>query len=339
MSALKNYQQNYGAFPQVRLRRPRRYQWSRDLMAETTLSVRDLIWPIFLREESLSAEVPSMPGVQRFALQELVDQVGPAVEYGLPLLCLFPALDVKRKNEKASEAFNEKGLLLEAVRQLKKAFPQVGVMTDAALDAYTSHGHDGLVVNGHVDNDKTVEALCRHALLQAKAGADIIGPSDMMDGRVGAIRTYLDEHGYDQVGIISYAAKYASAFYGPFRDALNSQACLKQGDKMTYQMDPANSDEALREAALDIQEGADMVMVKPGMPYLDVISRIKSTFKIPICAYQVSGEYTMIRVAADAGYLNYERTMMEALISFKRAGACAILTYAAPEVAARLKKG
>jgi porphobilinogen synthase len=328
-----------GQFPQTRLRRSRLYSWSRCLVAEHGLSAHDFIWPLFVRDLTLPADITAMPGVQRFTVDEITEAVGRALEVGVHVVALFPCLPIDVKDEQASRAFDPQGILCEAVRRLKAAFPHIGIITDAALDPYTSHGQDGLVVDGHIHNDLTNQALARHAVLQAQAGADIIAPSDMMDGRVKVIRQALDDAGFENVAIISYAAKYASAFYGPFREALNSSQCLGGGDKKTYQMNPANVNEALREAALDIQEGADMIIVKPGMPCLDVIRQIKENFKIPTLAYQVSGEYAMMQLAAQHGLVNGERIMMESLIAMKRAGADGMLTYAAPQVAKLLKDG
>lgn len=329
----------YGAFPATRLRRNRLHDWTRKLIAEHYLRVEDLIWPIFIRDKSLSDSIPSMPGIKRYGLKELIKEIEPTIKLGIRSVALFPAHELQHKDEQASLAFEENGLLSQAIRLLKQHYPSLGVITDVALDAYTSHGQDGLVVNGEIHNDMTLEALARHALVQAKAGADIIAPSDMMDGRIKVIREALDQNGFQHVGLISYAAKYASSFYGPFRDALNSKACLGQADKKTYQMDPANVNEALREVALDLQEGADMVMVKPGLPYLDVIKLVKDTFKVPTIAFQVSGEYSMLKAGAAAQCLDYHQTLMETLIGFKRAGADGIMTYGAPDAALLIQRG
>jgi len=304
------------------------------------LSVDDLIWPIFVREgENERTAVSSMPNVFRLTVDRLVEVVGEAVELDIPAIAIFPATDPDKKSDDAAEAFNPDNLVCRSVRAIKEAQIDIGVLCDVALDPYTSHGQDGLVRDGDVVNDESVEALSRQAVVQAEAGCDIIAPSDMMDGRIGTIRGALDEAGFGQVQIMSYAAKYASAFYGPFRDAVGSGASLGQGDKKTYQMDPANTDEALREVALDIAEGADMVMVKPGMPYLDVLHRVKETFGLPTFAYQVSGEYAMLCGAAERGWLEGDRVMLESLLAFKRAGADGILTYFAVEAARRLKQG
>jgi len=329
-----------GRFPTTRMRRNRRHDWSRRLTAEHHLSVNDLIWPLFLQEgENQRTQVPSMPGVERLSIDLLADVVGSAVEVGVPAIALFPATDLAKKSADAAEAFNPDNLVCRAARTIKKAHPEIGIICDVALDPYTSHGQDGLVRDGYVVNDETLEALSRQAVVQAAAGCDVIAPSDMMDGRVGSIRASLDEAGYERVQILSYAAKYASRFYGPFRDAVGSGSSLGTGDKRTYQMDPANSDEALREVALDIAEGADMVMVKPGMPYLDVVSRVKTTFGLPTFAYQVSGEYAMLTAAAQNGWLDREGVMLESLLAFKRAGADGVLTYFALEAAKLLKSG
>ncbi len=328
-----------GAFPRVRMRRNRAEPWRRRLVAEHRLAVDDLIWPIFVREGTNTAEpVPSMPGVERLTIDRLADAVGAAAELGIPAVALFPLTPLERKSPDGAEAWNPENLVNRAIRTVKSAVPGIGVICDVALDPYTSHGHDGLMIDGEIANDPTLDALVRQALAQAEAGADIVAPSDMMDGRVGRIRDALDAAGHERVAILAYSAKYASAFYGPFREAVGSKGALV-GDKRTYQMDPANGDEALREVALDLAEGADMVMVKPGLLYLDILRRVKETFGVPTFAYQVSGEYAMIMGAAERGWIDGERAMLEALIAFKRAGADGILTYAAPAVARRLKAG
>jgi porphobilinogen synthase len=330
----------WGHFPQTRLRRLRRYEWSRRLVAESRLAVDDLIWPLFVHEGQNRREaVSAMPDVERLSIDLLVATVRQAVELRIPAVAIFPAVEVVKKSPQAQEAVNRDNLVCRAVRAVKEAVGEaIGVICDVALDPYTSHGHDGLIRDGYVVNDETVEILCRQAVVQAEAGCDVIAPSDMMDGRVGRIRQALDEAGFDRVSIMSYAAKYASAFYGPFREAIGSAASLGMGDKRTYQMDPANTDEALREVALDIAEGADMVMVKPGMPYLDVVRRVKDTFLVPTFAYQVSGEYAMICAAAHHGWIDREKAMLESLLAFKRAGADGILTYFAPAVAELLNR-
>jgi len=321
----------------VRPRRNRKADWARRLVAENVLTADDLIWPLFLVDGSKTrAAVPSMPGVERLSVDEAVRDAERAVKLGIPCLALFPYTDPKLRDEDGSEALNPDNLACRAIRAIKKELPQLGVLCDVALDPYTSHGHDGLLRDGVIVNDETVAVLVEQALVEAQAGADIIAPSDMMDGRVGAIRAGLDAASFTDVSIMAYAAKYASAFYGPFRDAVGSSKTLT-GDKRTYQMDPANTDEALREVELDILEGADLVMVKPGMPYLDVLRRVSETFGMPTFAYQVSGEYAMIMAAAQNGWLDGERAMMESLIAFKRAGAAGVLSYFAPRVAEKLK--
>jgi porphobilinogen synthase len=322
----------------VRLRRNRRSEWSRRMVRETVLTTEDLIWPLFLVDgERKRLPVASMPGVDRISVDEAVREAHRAAELSIPCLALFPYTDPALRNAEGSEALNPDNLVCRTIRAIKKEVPDVGVLCDVALDPYTSHGHDGLVRDGRILNDETVEVLVRQALVEAEAGCDIIAPSDMMDGRIGAIRQALDAAGRTDVQIMAYAAKYASAFYGPFREAVGSSATLI-GDKRTYQMDPANSDEALREVQLDLNEGADMVMVKPGLPYLDILRRVKDAFAMPTFAYQVSGEYAMIMAAAGNGWLDGDKAMMESLIAFKRAGADGMLTYFAPRVAEKLKK-
>jgi len=326
-----------------RPRRNRKAEWARRLVREHVLTANDLIWPLFLVEgKNKRAPVAAMPGVDRLSIDEALREAEKAAKLDIPAIAFFPYTEPHLKDEHGSEAFNESNLVCKACRAIKKEFPEIGLVTDVALDPYTSHGHDGLVREHAGDlqilNDETVKALVRQSLNQARAGADVIAPSDMMDGRVGAIREALDAEGFIDVQILAYAAKYASAFYGPFRDALGSAGALK-GDKRTYQMDPANSDEALREVELDLDEGADMVMVKPGMPYLDIIRRVKDEFGAPTFAYQVSGEYSMIMAAAMNGWIDGDKAMMESLIAFKRAGADGVLTYFAPRAAEKLKKG
>jgi len=328
-----------GKYPASRLRRNRRYDWTRRLIAENTLSPDDFILPIFVgigkgRRDAIS----SMPGVDRISVDLLDEAVGAAKEAGIPAVVIFPEVDPATKTPDAREAYNPDNLVCQSIRTIAKSHPEMGIICDAALDPFNSDGHDGLVVDGYVINDKSVELLCKQSVVQAEAGCHIIAPSDMMDGRVGAIRKALDDAGFTEVGIMSYAAKYASAFYGPFRDAIGSKAALK-GDKKTYQMDPANIDEALRQVAQDIDEGADMVMVKPGMPYLDVVSRVKMEFGLPTIVYQVSGEYAMLKGAVQNGWLDNDKVVLESLMSFKRAGADAILTYLAIEACQLLKKG
>ncbi|MGE0653190.1 MAG: porphobilinogen synthase [Alphaproteobacteria bacterium] len=326
-------------YPAARLRRIRQAGWSRRLVREAALSVDDLIWPIFVQGgRNARSPVPSMPGVERLSIDLASAAVAEAARLGIPAVALFPVVDPALKDDDGTESVNAENLVCRAVRAIRaEVGTAVGVMCDVALDPYTSHGHDGLVRSDEVVNDETVAVLVRQALTLAEAGCDIVAPSDMMDGRVGAIRAALEEGGHKRVMIMAYAAKYASAFYGPFRDAVGSAASLGRGDKKTYQMDPANGDEALREVALDIAEGADMVMVKPGMPYLDVLRRVKDAFAMPTFAYQVSGEYAMLRAAAAAGWLDWDAVAMESLVAFRRAGADGILTYAAPEIARKLK--
>ena len=321
------------AFPATRMRRLRRHDWSRRLVAEVTLSPSDFIWPLFVIDgENRREPVASMPGVERLSIDLAVEAAREAADLGIPVIALFPQTDPALKTEDGREATNENNLICRAVRAIKKAVPQIGVLCDVALDPYTSHGHDGVLIDNDVANDESVGILVEQALVQARAGCDIIAPSDMMDGRVGAIRAALEANDFRNTLIMAYAAKYASAFYGPFRDAVGSAKALV-GDKRTYQMDPANGDEALREVALDLAEGADMVMVKPGMPYLDLVWRVRETFGVPTFAYQVSGEYSMLVGAAERGWLDRERVMLESLIAFKRAGASGILTYFARDAA------
>lgn len=323
----------------VRPRRNRRFDWSRRLVAENHLAVHDLIWPVFVHDGSgRRTPVGSMPGVERLSIDLLVEAVGRAKSLGIPAVALFPVTDPAKKSPDGDEALNTDNLVCRAVRAVKQAHPGIGVICDVALDPYTSHGQDGLVRDGYVVNDQTVDVLCRQAIVQADAGCDVIAPSDMMDGRVGAIRRALDVAGFEKVLILAYSAKYASAFYGPFRDAVGSASSLGTGDKRTYQMDPANGDEALREVALDIAEGADMVMVKPGMPYLDIVRRVKEAFHVPTFVYQVSGEYAMLCAAAQNGWLDRNKAVLESLLAFKRAGADGVLTYFAVEVAEMLRR-
>ncbi|MBU0689156.1 MAG: porphobilinogen synthase [Gammaproteobacteria bacterium] len=330
-----------GQYPQSRMRRMRRDQFSRDLMREHVLTPADFIYPVFVLEGSNKTEdVKSMPGVQRKTLDLLLKEAEQCMKLGVPVMAIFPVIDASKKTLGAEEAYNPDGLVPRVVAELKKNFPELGVMTDIALDPYTSHGQDGLIdASGYVLNDETIAVLTRQAQAHAAAGADIVAPSDMMDGRIGAIRAALDEKKYIYTRIMAYSAKYASSFYGPFRDAVGSSGNLGKGNKNTYQMDPANSDEALWEVGLDLQEGADMVMVKPGMPYLDIVRRVKDEFKAPTFVYQVSGEYAMLKAAAQNGWLNEEACVLEALLSFKRAGADGVLTYFALDAARWLKSG
>src|ERR1700677_4890011 len=320
-----------------RPRRNRKAEWARRLVAEHVLTASDLIWPLFLIDgDRRRVPVAAMPGVDRLTVEEAVREAERAVNLKIPAIAFFPYTEAALKDAEGSEAFNEGNLVCKACRAIKKEFPELGLVTDVALDPYTSHGHDGLMKGERIVNDESVAALVKQALNQARAGADVMAPSDMMDGRVAAIREALDDEGFLDVQIMAYAAKYASAFYGPFRDAIGSKGALK-GDKRTYQMDPANSDEALREVELDLEQGADMVMVKPGMPYLDIIRRVKDEFGFPTFAYQVSGEYSMIMAAANNGWIDGDKAMMESLIAFKRAGADGGLTYFAPRAAEKLR--
>ena len=329
-----------GRYPETRMRRMRRDDFSRRLMRESVLTVDDLIYPVFVLEgDGRSEKVGSMPGVERQSLDILLQTAGRAVNLGVPALALFPVIDASLKSLGAEEAFNSHGLVPRVVKALKREFPDLGVITDVALDPYTSHGQDGLIdETGYVLNDETLEVLAKQALCHAEVGADIVAPSDMMDGRIGRIRAELDTAGQIHTRILAYSAKYASSFYGPFRDAVGSAGNLGKGNKFTYQMDPANSDEALKEVALDLEEGADMVMVKPGMPYLDIVRRVKDRFGVPTFAYQVSGEYAMLKAAVEKGWLDEEACVLESLLAFKRAGADGILTYFALDAAAYLKR-
>jgi porphobilinogen synthase len=328
-------------YPATRMRRMRRDEFSRRLMRESELSSADLIYPVFVLEgEGRREPINSMPGIERLSIDLLLDEAAEIHELGIPAIALFPVTPLEKKSEDACEAFNPEGLAQRAVRALKTGLPKLGVITDVALDPFTTHGQDGLIdTGGYVLNDETVEVLVKQALSHAEAGADIVAPSDMMDGRVGAIRTTLETAGQRNTRILAYAAKYASSFYGPFRDAVGSAANLGGSNKYSYQMDPANSDEALREVALDLAEGADMVMVKPGMPYLDIIRRVKDEFGVPVFAYQVSGEYAMLKAAAQNGWLDEHAIVMESLLAFKRAGANAVLTYFAKAVGHWLRDG
>jgi porphobilinogen synthase len=321
----------------IRMRRNRRSDWARRMVCENILTTGDLIWPLFVMDgENARTPVGSMPGVERLSVDQVAREAVRAAELNIPCIALFPYTDPSLRDEVGSEALNPDNLVCRAIRAIKKEVPDIGVLCDVALDPFTSHGHDGLIRDGVILNDETVAVLVKQALVQAEAGCDIIAPSDMMDGRVGAIRKALDQANFLDVSIMAYAAKYASAFYGPFRDAVGSAKALS-GDKRTYQMDPGNTNEALREVALDIEQGADMIMVKPGMPYLDIVRRVKDTFAMPTFAYQVSGEYAMIMAAAQNGWLDGERAMVESLIAFKRAGCDGVLTYFAPRVAEKLK--
>ena len=321
------------SYPSTRMRRTRQSQWTRALVRENDLGVNDLIWPVFVTSgTNQRVEIESMPGVYRLSIDVMVQEVAAAAQLGIPAVAIFPETDPATKTDDARQAINPENLACQAVRAIAAAGIEIGIICDVALDPYSSHGHDGLVRDGKIVNDETVQLLCQQAVVQATAGCNVIAPSDMMDGRVAAIRKALDGAGFEDVLIMSYAAKYASAFYGPFRDAIGSSGTLT-GDKKTYQMDPANTDEAIREVALDIAEGADMVMVKPGMPYLDIIHRVKTEFRVPTFAYQVSGEYAMLTAAANNGWLDREKVMLESLLAFKRAGCDGILTYFAVEAA------
>lgn len=328
-----------GMYPYTRKRRMRRDDFSRRLMRENVLTSNDLIWPVFVLEGNNRREaIASMPGVERLSIDLMVEQAVEAYDLGIPVMALFPVTPQEAKSERAEEAWNPEGLAQRAVRAIKQAVPELGVMTDVALDPFTTHGQDGLMdESGYILNDETVRALVKQALSHAEAGADIVAPSDMMDGRIGEIRDVLEQHGHLNTRIMAYSAKYASSFYGPFRDAVGSASNLKGGNKYSYQMDPANSNEALHEVALDLQEGADMVMVKPGMPYLDIVRRVKDEFKVPTYVYQVSGEYAMLKAAGINGWINEKACVLESLLGMKRAGADGILTYFAKDVAQWLK--
>ncbi|MBT6033394.1 MAG: porphobilinogen synthase [Kordiimonadaceae bacterium] len=327
-----------GSFPNSRPRRSRKNMWSRDMVRENSLSVNDLIWPLFVQEgDNQATAVSSMPGVKRMSIDLIVERAAEAKELGIPAIAIFPQTPEDLKTDEGYEGVNPENLICRTVRAIKSQVPDIGVICDVALDPYTTHGQDGLIKNGYVDNDLTLEALVNQAHIQTKAGCDILAPSDMMDGRVAAIRNMLEEKKFHNSQIMAYSAKYASAFYGPFREAVGSTSNLK-GGKETYQMDPANTDEALREAGMDINEGADSIIVKPGMPYLDIIERITRELNFPTYAYQVSGEYAMIHAAAANGWLDLDKAMMESLLSFKRAGACGIWTYFAPVVAKKINQ-
>lgn len=328
-----------GPFPSTRMRRQRSQDWSRRLVQETTLTSSDLIWPLFVVDQPESEAVPSLPGVNRIGSQAILETVEQACKVGIPAIAIFPVTESSLKTEDALEATNPDNLVCRTVRAIKESFgDDIGVICDVALDPYSSHGQDGLMRDGIILNDETIAVLCQQAIIQSDAGCDIIAPSDMMDGRIGEIRDALDDQGHHTVQIMSYAAKYASSFYGPFRDAVGSSGNLGSGDKKTYQQSPSQTDEALHEVALDLLEGADSVMIKPGMPYLDILQRVKETFKVPTFVYQVSGEYAMLCAASEKEWLNKRATVMESLLSFKRAGADGILTYFAAEVATWLQE-
>jgi len=336
---MTNPKETKNMFLAIRPRRMRKDEFSRRLMREHVLTTNDLIYPVFVLDgENRVEDVASMPGVKRQSIDVLLKTAGECVKLGIPAVALFPVVEQQHKSLDAAEAFNDKGLVPRTIKALKKAYPELGIITDVALDPYTTHGQDGLIDDtGYVMNDETVAVLVKQALCHAKAGADVVAPSDMMDGRIGAIRDALEERGFIHTKILAYSAKYASSFYGPFRDAVGSSANLGAGNKYTYQMDPANSDEAIKEVALDIEEGADMVMVKPGLPYLDIVRRVKDEFGVPTYAYQVSGEYAMLKAAAQNGWLDEKACVLESLLAFKRAGADGVLTYFALDVARWLK--
>ena len=326
------------SFPNTRMRRNRQFDWSRRLVQEHHLQISDLIWPVFVQEGNRAdTPISSMPGVSRLSISRLVEEAQRAEDLGIPAIAVFPVTPQERKSPEGEEAYRPDNLVCEAVRAVANATNNIGIICDVALDPFTTHGQDGILRGSEVVNDETLEALCKQALNQARAGCHVIAPSDMMDGRIGAIRAALDAEGFQHVHILAYSAKYASAFYGPFRDAVGSKASLGKGDKRTYQMNPANTDEAIHEVSLDIQEGADMVMVKPGTPYLDIVRRVKTQFSVPTFVYQVSGEYAMLKAAAQNGWLDWDKVMMESLVAFKRAGADAILTYAAIEMAQKIQ--
>jgi porphobilinogen synthase len=329
---------NKPSFPSTRMRRNRMKDFSRRLISENSLNVNDLIWPLFVTEGSnIKEEIPSMPGVYRNSIDEIIKEAEDAIKLGIPAIAIFPQIDSTLKNSKGSEAINENNLICRSIKAIKQEFPELGIITDVALDPFTDHGHDGLLINDEINNDETLKILAQQSIIQANAGCDIIAPSDMMDGRIGYIRSALDKADLKNTQILSYAAKYASGFYGPFRDAVSSSGNLGGASKSTYQMDPANSNEALREVELDIAEGADMVMIKPGMPYLDIVKIIKDAFQVPTFVYQVSGEYSMLMSAINNKWLDDDKVVMESLLSFKRAGANGILTYFAKRIAEKLK--
>ena len=337
MKQRSNKQFSINSFPRVRMRRNRLSEFSRKIVSENNFSVNDLIYPIFITYGSkVKEEINSMPGIYRYSLDQLHKEIEYISSLNIPAIALFPKIENELKTPDGKEALNSNNLICEAIKISKKVNPDLGVITDVALDPYTDHGHDGIIHNNQIDNDLTLDILCKQAIVQAQAGCDILAPSDMMDGRVGAIRDTLDEHGFINVQIMSYAAKYASSFYGPFRDAVGSAVNLSKKSKKSYQMDPANSAEALREIRLDINEGADMIIIKPGMPYLDIISKAKNEFNFPVIAYQVSGEYSMIRAAIQNGWFDEEKIIFETMMCFKRAGCDAIITYFAPFVAQKL---
>lgn len=339
MTTTKPSYTHLGQFPATRLRRTRQHNWLRDMVAETSLSVADLILPIFIRDTHSSQDILSMPDVKRHSVDEVVDFVGQVSDLKIPAICLFPYYEKSARQNNILQMLTPENMYCQAIRRIKKAFPNVGIITDVALDCYSTHGQDGVVLDGQILNDETLKIISDYAVTLAEAGADIIAPSEMMDGRVSSIRSSLDQNGFQNTAIMAYAAKYASNFYGPFRDAVGSKDCLAEADKNTYQLDPRNATEALREVSLDIGESADMVMVKPGLPYLDIVKSVKDTFNVPTFVYQVSGEYSMLKAASEKGWLDYNKCMQETLTSFKRAGADGILTYAAIDVANNIKRG
>ncbi|MBI1954135.1 MAG: porphobilinogen synthase [Proteobacteria bacterium] len=329
----------YGRFPTTRLRRTRRYSWLQEIISETRLSVKDLVWPVFIREASDPKDIKTLPGLQRYTLNELPSVAQKALDLGMAAIALFPYIPFEKRTMDGDLALQDDNLVCQALRLLKSQFPSLGLIADVALDPYTTHGHDGIIRNNHVDNDGSVRILCQQALVQAQAGVDIVAPSDMMDGRIKAIRQTLDKAGFEHVVILSYAAKYASCFYGPFREAVGAPLLPKTlQDKRSYQQNPSNSYEALQEVALDLEEGADLIMVKPGLSYLDVVQRVVETFRIPTFIYQVSGEYSMIKAAALNGWIDEKKAFLETMIAMKRAGAAGIFTYAAPQIAQYLKE-
>ena len=328
-----------GTFPRTRLRRNRQYPWYRNLISETKLNTEDLILPLFITEgKKIEEHIKTMPSIKRYSIDTVLKKIEEVKKFRIPAIALFPYVEKKLKTFDAKEALNKNNLICRAVKEIKKKIPSIGIICDVALDPYTTHGHDGIIKNNHILNDETIEILSHQALIQAEAGADIIAPSDMMDGRIGIIRDRLDNEGFNNISILSYAAKFASNFYGPFRDAVGSSKAIGKADKKTYQMDFRNSNEALREVGMDIDEGADMIMIKPALPYLDIISEVKNNFNIPIFAYQVSGEFSMLKLAEKEKIINYEKCLYESLISIKRSGACGIFCYGALDIAKYIKK-
>jgi len=327
-----------GAFPRTRLRRNRQYPWYRNLISETKLSTEDLILPLFVTEgKKIEEDIKSMPSIKRYSIDTLLKKLEEVKEFRIPAIALFPHIQQKVKTIDAKEALNKNNLICRTVKEIKRKFPSIGIICDVALDPYTTHGHDGIIKNNHILNDETIEILCNQALFQAESGADIIAPSDMMDGRIGVIRDRLDNEGFKNVSILSYAAKFASNFYGPFRNAIGSSKAISKIDKKTYQMDFRNSNESLREVGMDIDEGADMILIKPALPYLDIISKVKDNFNVPVLAYQVSGEFSMLKLAEKEKIIDYEKCLYESLISLKRSGACGIFCYGSLDIAKYIK--